>query len=674
MHTTKIILVLVGVALVTACVHAPDSATRAAPTTMETTADSNVVTVNGRTIDLEAHLTGFPFDTRRPKIDLRSGRYFATKRVDGGKEELIMVSFAPEDQKELDLYQGTKISPRDFTERNFWGAAWSPLTNRAIIMADEKNDEIINLYELDVETGEERQLTNVAYIYDFAISHDGRYVACTTRSAKAETSPGDVRIVDLANRTVRIIYTDSPRTKMVWGDISWHPEGKGVLVPFMADSKRIKENLMYVPLDGNEPRILTDTSIERRGMDALDWIDDNTYLYKTDGDGSVGIFRGNLRTGDQTLVTRPDKNVKSSGVIREGDTVYAIAITGDPRKSTLELINASTGETIHTEQYDGMLYVYDTHDNQAAVKSISLTNPFSMIGLHVKQGNIIKFPMVAYPRVLLDKVVHCDVEKVSFPTFDRPNVPGEKNGRLHAYLLSPKRPLEPEKRHALVLSFYGGNNYYRTKFQILCEAGYYVLSPAPRGTSDFGTEFFALGEGDWGGGETLDAFYAGMFLKEYLSLPADRIGIFGGSRGGYDTMRALTFPGSVNGISVDDFRFGFGISDYGISDILAAAQEGNIKGWYEKLTGGDPSKAPSKWRDRSPITHVDNLRVPLLLTHGTKDNRVPFAESQRMYEAGRALDKDVMFIRFPGQGHGYKGVEAKTKYFSAVLQFLEKLK
>jgi dipeptidyl aminopeptidase/acylaminoacyl peptidase len=199
------------------------------------------------------------------------------------------------------------------------------------------------------------------------------------------------------------------------------------------------------------------------------------------------------------------------------------------------------------------------------------------------------------------------------------------------------------------------------------------MSPAPRGSTDFGTKFFDLAAGDWGGAETLDDFAAGKFLRDRLGIPAARIGIFGHSRGGYDTMRAMTFPGEVNGVK-ESFRFGFGIAESGISDIIRAAKGGNISQWYANLTGGDPSKDAAKWNDRSPETHADAISGPLLLTHGSNDQRVPVTESRAMFAKLQQLKKEVYYTELPGQGHGYVGIDAQTQYYRAVFDFLGKLR
>jgi dipeptidyl aminopeptidase/acylaminoacyl peptidase len=302
----------------------------------------------------------------------------------------------------------------------------------------------------------------------------------------------------------------------------------------------------------------------------------------------------------------------------------------------------------------------------------SLSIPFKAIQLDLHGDKLELVERVSYPEPLLRKIVNCDVEKVGFPTFDKLAAPGE-TGTLHAYLLKPKQPRPKSELRALVLSFYGGYNDFWTEGEVLCQAGYYVMSPAPRGSTDFGTKFFDLAAGDWGGAETLDDFAAGKFLRDRLGIPAARIGIFGHSRGGYDTMRAMTFPGEVNGVK-ESFRFGFGIAESGISDIIRAAKGGNISQWYANLTGGDPSKDAAKWNDRSPETHADAISGPLLLTHGSNDQRVPVTESRAMFAKLQQLKKEVYYTELPGQGHGYVGIDAQTQYYRAVFDFLGKLR
>ena len=627
-----------------------------------------VVKFKGRSIDLDPYLDGFPYTN--PIVSLRGGKLFYLRK--GKTSQLMMQSFDPSSRAKVDLANGRVISPRDFASRSWWGAEYSPLTRSVVIQADENNDEIINLYSLDPDTGAERQLTHTSYIYGWQMSEDRRRIAYVTRATKDELSPSDVRVLDLVSGADRVVHKDSPERKIVWTGVSWQPSGRGLILRFNVAGDRRRGNLAYLPLDGSAPRVLGDVTKKRYSIEALpDWIDDDQYLYLSDESGVTGVYRGSLAGGAPRLVTAADENVKGAVLLSQGARRVLAVISGDPMRSVLSLRDPRSGAVRKRETFEGLVDFADAHQGRAAMSITSLTVPFKDLELHLEGEGYVLFDRVTYPEELLRKIVHCEVEKVSFETFDRLSAPGEK-GTLHAYLLKPKRPLPKGEQRALVLSFYGGGNAFWTGAEVLCEAGHYVMSPAPRGSADFGSAFYDLAAGDWGGAETLDDFAAGRYLERRLGIPPRRIGIFGHSRGGYDTMRALTFPGTVNGVK-EDFRFGFGIAQSGISDILRAAKEGNISQWYANLTGGDPAKDAARWRDRSPEAHADLISGPLLLTHGTNDQRVPIAESRAMYRTLKALGKDVTLVELEGQGHGYSGRGALTQYYRALLGFLEKL-
>ena len=96
----------------------------------------------------------------------------------------------------------------------------------------------------------------------------------------------------------------------------------------------------------------------------------------------------------------------------------------------------------------------------------------------------------------------------------------------------------------------------------------------------------------------------------------------------------------------------------------------NIPDWII-LESGDPKTEREKLLDRSPITHVARLESPILLTHGSNDNRVGVTESRAFAEAAKRLGKPVTYIEFEGQGHGIKGLENQVRYYKAQLDFLE---
>jgi dipeptidyl aminopeptidase/acylaminoacyl peptidase len=203
----------------------------------------------------------------------------------------------------------------------------------------------------------------------------------------------------------------------------------------------------------------------------------------------------------------------------------------------------------------------------------------------------------------------------------------------------------------------------------MAAAGIAVMSPAPRGSGGFGAEFAALNDGDLGGDEIVDILYAAKWLVEKKGYRPEQIGVFGGSHGGYATMRSLTFPPETNGRGAS-FPFGFGWSHAGFSDILTFYETCNIPDWVVK-EAGDPTTEADRLRDRSPISHVDRLGAPILLTHGTNDWRVPVTESRRFAARAEELGRRVTFIEFEGQGHGIRGFENQVRFYQAVFSFLE---
>jgi dipeptidyl aminopeptidase/acylaminoacyl peptidase len=223
----------------------------------------------------------------------------------------------------------------------------------------------------------------------------------------------------------------------------------------------------------------------------------------------------------------------------------------------------------------------------------------------------------------------------------------------------------------LITAFYGGENRYSAFDQIMCAAGLTVISPAVRGSDGFGKAFFALNDEDLGGDEIVDLFWVARWAEQQLGLPAARIGVYGGSHGGYATMRALTFPPRTNGRN-ELYPFGFGMAHAGFSDIESFYRATNIPDWVV-LESGDPNvpRELERMRDRSPLTHAERLRAPLLLTHGSQDWRVPVEESRRFAAKAKAAGLPVQYVEFEGQGHHIEGLALQGQAYQVRLSFLQ---
>jgi dipeptidyl aminopeptidase/acylaminoacyl peptidase len=393
-------------------------------------------------------------------------------------------------------------------------------------------------------------------------------------------------------------------------------------------------------------------------------------LYFSNEDGFKNAYRYDMRSGKPTQVTRFERDIASSMLVQTGGKKHLLAVTSNPIETQLSLVEPMTGEVVVQQSVDVNIDLVDVEENRVLASSNSSMVKFRIDEIRVAPEGFHFETLVSLPADLEQQIMHASVERLQFPTFDTDQNTGTTR-MLHGYLYSPENPLPVDQQLVMIQSFYGGENSFSTRTQILAEAGIHVFSVSPRGSSGFGKEFASLNDGDLGGNEIIDIFYAAEFISEYLGIPPERVGVFGGSHGGYATMRILTFPEEVNGVHVS-FNWGFGISHAGFSDIAHFYEHCNIPDWV-KMEAGDPATEAAKLLDRSPISHADKAKGKLLLTHGTNDSRVPIEGSRRMAAELEKYGKDYELVEFEGQGHGIKGLENTARNYRVWFTFLESL-
>ena len=318
----------------------------------------------------------------------------------------------------------------------------------------------------------------------------------------------------------------------------------------------------------------------------------------------------------------------------------------------------------------GTADVLDAHGKRALVHQRAPDVVYEAHSVRVDGGRLVMEEAIGLDPELEQGIVRCNATAVKIPTFDTDKKTGKKR-ELHAFLLEPKDPVaKPAHKMALITAFYGGRNAYSKYDHIMCAAGLTLVSPAVRGSSGFGREFYGLNDKDLGGDEIVDLFHVARWLEKRAGLKDRRIGVYGGSHGGYATMRALTFPPETNGRN-DLYPFGFGLSHAGFSDIKSFYDATNIPDWVV-LESGDPGKPKelARMKDRSPLTHVGRLRAPILLTHGSQDWRVPVDESRQFVKAARELKRPVTYVEIEGQGHHIEGLALQVKTYQARFDFL----
>ena len=625
--------------------------------------NSRMVTFKGRNIDLTPYVEGFPYSSFNPFY--AAGKLFYMKR--GATTDLLELDLTGNP----DLTKGKKISDIDYATRNVWSIRYNKNDNLIYWTGDEVNDEIINLTSLDPKTGKVEKLTDVPYIFGYQWNEVGDKVAYIARLGDKSNRLGELRILDLKTKEESKIIQDKSNMRFTWGTPSWQPEGKGVVVTALKDADRTYGNLVYVDLEKKTSTLLTDASAKRSFPGIFkEWLDNNTFMYTSNEDGFRNIYAYDISKKQSKQLTKFTTDLGTSEVVTIDGKKYMFATTSSPIETEIYLLDLPSGNIVMQKKSDVSLGVYDSDGNKMMVAAGSNASMFRIDEMTVTKDALTSKTVVDVPKALKEKIYKATPERITYPTFDTDPNTG-KTRQLHAYLYKPKNPLPKNEQIVMIQSFYGGGNNFSTRYQILADAGIYVLSPSPRGSSGFGKEFAALNNKDLGGDEIIDVFYAAKYISEKLGIPPKNIGVFGGSHGGYATMRTLTFPGEVNGNKAE-FDWGFGLSHAGFSDIIHFYENCNIPDWVT-LEAGDPKTEAAKLNDRSPLYHADKMKGHLLLTHGTNDSRVPIAGSQMMADSLKKYNKDVKLVTFEGQGHGIKGLENTVTFYQTWFDFLEKV-
>jgi dipeptidyl aminopeptidase/acylaminoacyl peptidase len=634
-----------------------------APAVADSDDADRIVSFHGRQIDLKPYVEGFPYSSFRPFYD--AGRLFYNHI--GETTQLQELDL----RAGVDLAQGRTISDIDFSTRNVWTTRFSKADQKLYWIGDERNDEIINLYRLDPASGHIEKLSDVPYIFGWRWNAAQDRVAYVARMGDKEDRLGELRVVDLRSGETTTILQDNEDYRFTWGSPSWQPEGRGVVVPVLRHADRKQANLVYVDFDTRQWKLITDPEVGRvwPGADS-EWLSNDEFVYYSNEDGFENAYRYDLRRGTSTQVTHFERDIASAQMVHVGGKQQLFAVTSSPIETRLSLVDPRTGDLLVSQGVDVNVELLDVDENRVLASSNSAVVKFRIDEIRVEPEGFHFETLVDIPKQLEKQIMHASVERVTFPTFDIDPATGEKR-MLHGYLYKPENPLPPDQQLVMIQSFYGGGNYYSTRNQILAEAGIYVFSPSPRGSSGFGREFSALNDKDLGGNEIVDVIYAAKWVSDKLDIPPARVGVFGGSHGGYATMRCLTFPGEINGVKAD-FDWGFGLSHAGFSDIIHFYEHCNIPDWVI-LEAGDPATEAAKLRDRSPLYHAREGRGKLLLTHGTNDSRVPIEGSRAMADSLRKYGKDVTLVEFEGQGHGIKGLANTVRYYKVWFDFLESI-
>jgi len=254
-------------------------------------------------------------------------------------------------------------------------------------------------------------------------------------------------------------------------------------------------------------------------------------------------------------------------------------------------------------------------------------------------------------------------EVVRFNSTDGMEIPG--------ILYMPKTASAGAKVPAMVWVHGGPGGQSRLSYsgliQYLVNHGYAIYAINNRGSSGYGKTFYGADDHKHGEADLDDVVASKKMLIATGEIAPDRIGVMGGSYGGYMTLAALS-------LRPDEFKVGVDI--FGVANWLRTLE--SIPAWWEAQRTalyaelGDPVKDKERLMRISPLFHADQINKPLMVLQGANDPRVLQVESDEIVAKVKANGVPVEYIIFPDEGHGFVKRENEIKGYEAVLTFLEK--
>jgi dipeptidyl aminopeptidase/acylaminoacyl peptidase len=218
---------------------------------------------------------------------------------------------------------------------------------------------------------------------------------------------------------------------------------------------------------------------------------------------------------------------------------------------------------------------------------------------------------------------------------------------MDGWILKP-RDFDAGRKYPLIVEIHGGPNTqygygFMHEMQMLVAAGYVVLYTNPRGSIGYGRDFALAVRGAWAEKDSLDIMAGVDALLQKGYIDEQRMGVIGGSYGGFMTSWLIGHTDSFKAAVADRGvinRFSF----FGSSDI----------GW--DFTDDDmevpPWDDPERYMRASPITYVKHIHTPVLIIHSESDLRCSIEQSEQLFAALKYLGREVLFVRFEGQNHG----------------------
>jgi len=348
----------------------------------------------------------------------------------------------------------------------------------------------------------------------------------------------------------------------------------------------------------------------------------------------------------------------------ENEKYRVIAINEDGKNSII-IKNNATGENLDFPKIaDGDVLAVNISEKEKRMRLTIGTSrsPANLYVYDFDTKNLKKLTESRNPEI--DSADLVTAEVVRFKSFDGMEIP--------AIFYKPLTATSKNKVPAIV-EVHGGPGGqarlgYSSFIQFLVNHGYAVLSVNNRGSSGYGKTFYKMDDRNHGDKDLKDCIWGKKWLQSQDYIDTAKIGILGGSYGGFMTMAAMTFAPN---------EFKVGVDLFGVTNWLRTLK--STPAWWASFRSalfqemGDPFSADSvRLYNISPLFHADNIKNPVIVLQGANDPRVLQVESDEIVASVKKNNVPVEYVIFPDEGHGFMKKENEIKGYGQILTFLDK--
>lgn len=533
--------------------------------------------------------------------------------------------------------------------------AFFPEDDRVVYTADEGGNELSHVYVTEAG-GEPRDLTpgeGLRAVFR-RFSRDGETLFLTTNERDPQAD--DLYAYDTDDFERRMVFQNP-------GGFSLGPvSGDGRYLALHRSRTNADGDLFLADLaNGGEPEHITPHEGDVSYTAFAFAPDDRRLAYGTDAHGEFQqAWIYDPETGEHEVLITADWDVWTVSWSRGGR--YRLSAVNRDASTEITILDTESDRPLDFPEITGDLTgaFVSPQETRLAFSVDSDSSPANLHVLELGTGEMRRLTDSLNPAVAREDLV--DGEVVRYPSFDGLEIPG---------ILYRPHPASADDPVPALVWVHGGpggqsRHGYRAQIQHLVNHGYAVFAVNNRGSTGYGKTFFHLDDRRHGDVDLKDCVEARRYLAALDWVDGERIGIIGGSYGGYMVAAALAFEPEV---------FAVGVNIFGVTNWVRTLS--SIPPWWgparEALYAelGDPETDLDRLTAISPLFHAENIVRPMYVAQGANDPRVLQVESDEIVEAVRRNGVPVDYAIFPDEGHGFRRRENRIENSDRIARFLE---